>query len=191
MDDFQREALRRLPLAEAVWTLLRHVVSPEFAAALFDRGRGTGYDGGLSSCTLVELTTDRLGRRRSTGSLLAHRRTPGGTTSLRSSTVRQFGSTSGGLFLDRQELIRQLDVARSPEQGATAASRIALRTLDARLKEGSVAKAIRQTNRPHPRPRRTLLRLETHSSGKENQRRTPAVIACSQQWRHPPARAHR
>jgi hypothetical protein len=40
--------------------LLRHVVSPEFAEALFQRHRGTGYDGGISFATLVELTSDAL-----------------------------------------------------------------------------------------------------------------------------------
>lgn len=60
MDEFRREILARLPLAEAVWTLLRHTVSPEFAAALFDRHRGTGCEAAIRFGTLVELVIDAL-----------------------------------------------------------------------------------------------------------------------------------
>jgi hypothetical protein len=67
MDEFQRETLRRLPLAEAAWTLLRHVVSPEFTDALFEQFRGTGYNGGLSFSTLTELLTDALLEHRGSG----------------------------------------------------------------------------------------------------------------------------
>ena len=60
MDDFEREALARLPLAESVWTLLRYVVSPEFAAELFDKHRGTGYEGDVRFGVLVELVSDAI-----------------------------------------------------------------------------------------------------------------------------------
>jgi len=60
MDDFEREALARLPLAESVWTLLRYVVSPEFAAELFDQHRGTGYEGDVRFGVLVELVSDAI-----------------------------------------------------------------------------------------------------------------------------------
>lgn len=60
MDAFEREVLNRLPLAEAVWTLLRHVVSPEFSAALFARHRGTGCELDVKFGTLVELVTEAL-----------------------------------------------------------------------------------------------------------------------------------
>ncbi|HEX3654417.1 MAG TPA: transposase [Pirellulales bacterium] len=60
MNDFEREVLARLPLAEAVCVLLRHTVSPEFAASLFDRHRGTGCEAAIRFGTLVELVTDAL-----------------------------------------------------------------------------------------------------------------------------------
>jgi hypothetical protein len=60
MNDFDREVLARLPLAEAVGVLFRHTVSPEFAASLFDRHRGTGCEVAISFRTLVELVTDAL-----------------------------------------------------------------------------------------------------------------------------------
>lgn len=60
MNDFEREVLARLPLAEAVGVLLRHTVSPEFAASLFDRYRGTGCEAAIRFDTLLELVTDAL-----------------------------------------------------------------------------------------------------------------------------------
>ena len=60
MDTFECEVLARLPLAKAVWTLLRYVVSPDFAAALFERHRGTGSEMEIRFATLVELVTDAL-----------------------------------------------------------------------------------------------------------------------------------
>jgi hypothetical protein len=60
MDGFESEVLKRLPLAEAVWTLMRHVVSPEFARDVFDRHRGTGSELQIEFGTLVELVADAL-----------------------------------------------------------------------------------------------------------------------------------
>jgi hypothetical protein len=60
MDTFERAALARLPLAEAVWTMLRHAVSPEVAADLFERYRGTGCELALRFATLFELVADAL-----------------------------------------------------------------------------------------------------------------------------------
>src|SRR3990172_1318509 len=60
MDGFECEVLKRLPLAEAVWTLMRHVISPEFSRDLFDRHRGTGCEVRIEFGTLVKLVTEAL-----------------------------------------------------------------------------------------------------------------------------------
>jgi hypothetical protein len=60
MEGFDREVLNRLPLAEAAWTLLRHVAGEELLAQLFDRHRGTGGEREVRFALLVELVTDAL-----------------------------------------------------------------------------------------------------------------------------------
>ena len=60
MNPFQAEVLARLPLAEAVWTLLRHVADDDFLAELFDRHRGTGSEQKVTFSVLVRLVADAL-----------------------------------------------------------------------------------------------------------------------------------
>lgn len=60
MKTFERGALARLPLAQAVWMLLRHAIAPEIAADLFERYRGTGCEVELRFATLFELVADAL-----------------------------------------------------------------------------------------------------------------------------------
>jgi hypothetical protein len=65
--DFAREVLGRLPLAEAVLTLWRWVVDPLFLLALFACHRGAGYEKVLSFATLVQLMADALLEHRGSG----------------------------------------------------------------------------------------------------------------------------
>lgn len=60
MDDFEREALDRLPLAEAVLQLWGHVTEPGGLEAIFDSYRGDAYQKALSFPTLVQLIADAL-----------------------------------------------------------------------------------------------------------------------------------
>ena len=60
MDGFDEEVLARLPLAEAVWTLLRHVADESLLSQLFERHRGTGSERDVPFALLVELVTDAL-----------------------------------------------------------------------------------------------------------------------------------
>lgn len=60
MDAFDEEVLKRLPLAEATWTLLRHVADESLLAELFDRHRGTGSERAIPFSLLVELVADAL-----------------------------------------------------------------------------------------------------------------------------------
>ena len=65
--DFAREILARLPLAEAVLTLWRWVVDPLFLLSLFARQRGAAYEKVLSFATLVQLMADALLEHRGSG----------------------------------------------------------------------------------------------------------------------------
>lgn len=65
--DFAREVLGRLPLAEAVLTLWRWVVDPLCLLSLFARHRGAGYEKVLSFATLVQLMADALLEHRGSG----------------------------------------------------------------------------------------------------------------------------
>jgi hypothetical protein len=58
--DFAREVLTRLPLAEAVLTLWRWVVGEFFWHSLFARHHGAGYEKVLSFGSLVQLMADAL-----------------------------------------------------------------------------------------------------------------------------------
>ena len=60
MDGFDQEVLTRLPLAEAVWALLRHVADEELLTELFECHRGTGSEREIPFSLLVELVTDAL-----------------------------------------------------------------------------------------------------------------------------------
>ena len=67
MDGFQSEILARLPLAEAVWTLLWHVADEPTLSQLFERHRGTGSEREVRFALLVELVTEALVRHGGSG----------------------------------------------------------------------------------------------------------------------------
>lgn len=60
MDDFAGEALRRLPLAEAVLRMLAHVASKPFLSDVFNRYRGRSYEKILTFPVMVNLVADAL-----------------------------------------------------------------------------------------------------------------------------------
>lgn len=60
MDNFEREVLDRLPLAEAVLQLWGHVTEPGVLEAIFDSYRGDSYQKALSFPTMVQLIADAL-----------------------------------------------------------------------------------------------------------------------------------
>jgi len=57
---FFREALRRLPLADAVFHLLGYALNESFLSACYEKHRGQCYEDTLSFPRLVELMTDAL-----------------------------------------------------------------------------------------------------------------------------------
>ena len=60
MNAFEREALSRVPLAEAVFRLLRHSLEDRFLSDLFERHRGTGSEQKVSFGSVVQLVSDAL-----------------------------------------------------------------------------------------------------------------------------------
>lgn len=60
MDGFQAEALKRLPLAQAVFHLFSHVLDDWHLSELFERYRGRCYEQELSFSTVVYLLRDAL-----------------------------------------------------------------------------------------------------------------------------------
>jgi hypothetical protein len=64
---FEAEVVRRLPLAESVWILLRHVCDPARMDALFERHRGTGWKGIISFGLLAEMVSEALLHYRGSG----------------------------------------------------------------------------------------------------------------------------
>jgi IS4 transposase len=60
MDDFNRELLARLPLAESVFVLLGHVLDSRALDRLFEEHRGRCYERELSFASLVGLIRDAL-----------------------------------------------------------------------------------------------------------------------------------
>lgn len=60
MDDFEGELLARLPLAQAVFVALSHVLDAQSLGRLFEEHRGRCYEKELSFATVVELTRDAL-----------------------------------------------------------------------------------------------------------------------------------
>ena len=60
MDGFQAEALRRLPLAQAVFHLFSHVLDDSHLGDLFERYRGRCYEQDLSFARMVHLLRDAL-----------------------------------------------------------------------------------------------------------------------------------
>lgn len=60
MDGFQAEALRRLPLAQAVFHLFSHVLDQRHLGDLFERFRGRCYEQELSFAAVVYLLRDAL-----------------------------------------------------------------------------------------------------------------------------------
>lgn len=60
MDQFQRKVLDRLPLAEAVLTVLQYVWREEDLRRLFDQHRGTGSEVSVTFAQLVELVVNAI-----------------------------------------------------------------------------------------------------------------------------------
>lgn len=60
MDAFSREALRRLPLAEAVMQCWRFALDPQALDGIFERHRGRSYEKLLTFPTIVQLAADAL-----------------------------------------------------------------------------------------------------------------------------------
>ena len=60
MDGFEAEALRRLPLAQAVFHLFSHVLDQRHLGVLFERFRGRCYEQELSFAAVVYLLRDAL-----------------------------------------------------------------------------------------------------------------------------------
>ncbi len=60
MDGFEREVLKRLPLAESVLHVLSHVCQEAFLAEVFEEHRGRCYEQQLQFSTLVDLVGDAL-----------------------------------------------------------------------------------------------------------------------------------
>jgi hypothetical protein len=67
MDDFGREALRRLPLAEATLRIWAFVGNESFLSGVFDRHRGRSYEKILTFPVLVYLIADALLQYRGSG----------------------------------------------------------------------------------------------------------------------------
>jgi hypothetical protein len=67
LGEFEAEVIKRLPLAESIWILLRHVCEPTRMDALFERHRGSGWQGSISFGLLVEMVSDALLRHRGSG----------------------------------------------------------------------------------------------------------------------------
>lgn len=59
-DDFERQALDRLPLAQACLTVLDQALRPEDLARLYDRNRGRGYEAELSFGRFIAVLRDCL-----------------------------------------------------------------------------------------------------------------------------------
>jgi IS4 transposase len=60
MGDFEREACRRLPLAEAALRVLDYVLSDDFLAPVFERHHGASYEKVISFPVLVQLIAAAL-----------------------------------------------------------------------------------------------------------------------------------
>ena len=60
MDDFNRELLARLPLAESVFVLLSHIMDKRSLDRLFEEHRGRCYERELTFSSMVELIRDAL-----------------------------------------------------------------------------------------------------------------------------------
>jgi DDE family transposase len=60
VEAFSRDVLMRLPLAEAVWRLMRHVLDDDFVGSLFEELRGTGSEVKISFASLIRLVNAAL-----------------------------------------------------------------------------------------------------------------------------------
>ena len=57
---FDREVLKRLPLAEATWKLWQWIMQENFLQGIWDRYRGRCYDKFISFPLMVSLITEAL-----------------------------------------------------------------------------------------------------------------------------------
>lgn len=113
MDGVQRELLAKMPLAEAVLLVWRHVADEDQLQAVFDRYRGRCYEQAITFASLVQLIADALlehegsgnqsfSRARETNQLAATPRAAYGKLS------RLPISLSVGLFSELTDRLREL-----------------------------------------------------------------------------------
>jgi hypothetical protein len=89
MDDFGREALQRLPLAEACYRVWAWVCQEAFLQKVFDRYRGRSYEKILSFSVMVYLIANALLQYRGSGRASFEKGKEAGT--LQASVVAAFG----------------------------------------------------------------------------------------------------
>lgn len=120
MTAFEREACRRLPLADAVFRLLDFCTGADFLQEVFDRHRGRSYKDILSFPTFVRLIGDALlGRQRSAHRTFATARQEGAlptcVEALYGKLRRVPLTLSQGLLLEATERLQQVwPAARDP-----------------------------------------------------------------------------
>jgi len=120
MNGFEREALARLPLAEAVLHLWGHVTDPDCLQTIFDLYRGPSYHKELSFATMVHLIADALLLHQGSGHKAMQRAVENSQleASIRAAYAKLGRipiSLSNGLLLEgTQRLMQVLPTARPP-----------------------------------------------------------------------------
>lgn len=116
---FDREVLRRLPLAEAVLSLWGFVMDPVFLAGVFERHRGRSFEEVLTFPVFVELIADALLQHRGSGRQAFERAKQNDT--LPTSVEAMYGklrrvplSLSEGFLEEGTARLRELQVGAAP-----------------------------------------------------------------------------
>jgi len=142
MGDFEREACRRLPLAEAVLRLLDYVLRDDFLVSVFDRYHGACYEKVITFPVLVQLIADALLEHHGSGHRSFTRARENGT--LEASITAAYGklrrvpiALSCGLLADTTP--RLLDLLPTPRAAALPPS---LRTFVALALDGKKIKYV-------------------------------------------------
>ena len=148
MDAFERDALARLPLAEAVLQLWGHVTQPDALDAIFDCYRGPSYQKELSFATMVHLIADALLEHHGSGHRAMQRAAAHDTlpTSIRAAygkLARIPITLSNGLLLEATQRLRLILPAVRPPAPASLAGFTRLAIDGKKLKH--VAKRLKVT----------------------------------------------
>ena len=142
MDGFQTEVVVRLPLAEATYRVLSHVLSDDLLAEIYDLYRGHGYEREITFATMVWLIHDALFIRPSARQAIEKARESGRLSAKNCSVYQKLGRMNLNLSMALVRMTSPMLGELLPETAREAALPASLAGFDSIVIDGKTIKHV-------------------------------------------------